>query len=139
MPGPINQTGQSDTTQKAINLVGQFRPQIVGQALHAIKAVGRTMAPCGVNALSHRDQDIGNGYRVQAADEDIPATRATHAIDQTTASQAGKQLFEIGTRDALTAGHVEHADRPGRTMQRQIKHRGNRITALCGQTHCNES
>src|SRR5690606_31652859 len=76
------------------------------------------------------DLDIGHLPR-----QLIAATGTAHTGNQTTTTQLGKQLLEVGKGNPLTLGNIRQGHRPLLSMQGQIKHGRNGVSALCSESH----
>ena len=57
---PFHQVGQADLAQKAVNLVAEVTPQMVGQAHFTLLAIGGATTARGINRLVHRIDNLGH-------------------------------------------------------------------------------
>jgi len=67
--------------------------------------------------------------------EHSAAARPARADHQIVAAQHGKQLLQIGQRNALIVGDAFQRDRAARLVDGQVDHRGNGVTPFGGQAH----
>ncbi len=130
-----DQIGQGYILQEIPDLIGQIRPQVMGQADFAFLAItGAPEAGC-VGVLIHRGDDLGNVDLVGATTEVVAAARPSHAGDQIATTQLREQLFQVRQRNALPGGYLGQANGTLVVTERQVQHGGYCVSSFCGQTH----
>ena len=92
---PVHQVLQADLVQIVKDPVAQVGPQIVGQTLLMVLAIGRAAAAGRVDGLVHGRDHVGDDDLFGRTAEAVAPARAPCADHQPLLAQAGEQLLEI--------------------------------------------
>ena len=98
-------------------------------------AVAATITAGHVDALVNRLDDLPDIDLAERPAQPITPTRATCAGNQASASQAGKQLLEIGQGQFLPGSDIRETQRAGSCMQGKIEHGRHGIAPASGELH----
>mgnify|MGYP003344420052 CR=1 FL=1 len=129
---------QRHRAQEGVDLVPQFLPQVVGQALAAVGAAAQgahLRAARRLDRLVDRQDDFRHPRLDRGPRQAIAAAWSAHALDQSGPPQPGEQLLEIRQRDFLPGRDVRQGNRLGLGMTRQINHRHYGVTTLGAELH----
>src|SRR5665213_1604349 len=130
---PFQKLGERARGEEALHRRIQLGPQVMGHAALALAAVLAPAALRRVEALLHREEDVGDTDPGGVACEAVAAARPAHARHQFAAAQLAEQLLQVAKRDLLPLADAGERHRAGARVKRQVQHRGDGKAALGGE------
>src|SRR3569832_539815 len=128
--GAFGELRQGNAVEEFMNLHAEVSPQFVGKATVAVLAVFLAAAAGDVHTLVNGGDDIRHRYLFRRPGQPITAARTTGAGDETAATQAREDLFQVGERYSLTCRNIRECHRPIHLVYGQIHHSGDRVAAF---------
>ena len=131
----LQQVGKGYSRKKVLQVFAEIGPQVVGEAGVALLAVTPAIAAGHIYTLVHRFDDLSDIDLTERPAQPIAPAGATCAGNQASASQAGKQLLEIGQGQFLPRGDIRKSQRAGSCVQGKIEHGCHGIAPASGELH----